>query len=364
MSSIVHVALGERSYDILIREGLLGQLPELLQPLKLGRRCAILTDTNVSPRYAATVRDALTAAGWSVSVHAVPAGESSKSLHVAGKLYEELVEARLNRRSFVLALGGGVVGDLAGFIAATFLRGVDFVQVPTTLLAMVDSSVGGKVAINLPQGKNLVGAFYQPRAVFIDTSFLAKLSRRDYTSGLAEVVKYAIIGDSRMFAELEKDRAKVIARDPAMLAYIVKRCASIKAGIVSRDEKEKKSLRTVLNYGHTIGHAIEAAWDYSGAYTHGEAVSLGMIAAARIANRLGILRAGEVGKIESLISILGLPVKLRKTKVSRIMGALAHDKKFIHGVNRFVLPVRIGKVTVKEKVPVSIIRREIERLSD
>ncbi|MFA5165356.1 MAG: 3-dehydroquinate synthase [Candidatus Omnitrophota bacterium] len=360
----IMVRLGDRSYKILVG-GSLSAFSGELAGMRLGSDAVIVTNPKVKALFGKAVKGMLEKAGYGAKFITVPDSEKAKSMGEAAKLLASLSASDgKGKRLFVVALGGGVVGDLAGFAASAYKRGIPYIQVPTTLLAQVDSSIGGKVAVDLPEGKNLVGAFYQPRAVFIDTSFLARLSCRDFTSGLAEVVKYAIIGDSRMFAKLEKDRAKVMARDPETLVYIVKRCASIKAGIVSRDEKEKKSLRTVLNYGHTIGHAIEAAWDYSGAYTHGEAVSLGMIAAARIANKLGMIRAGEAGRIESLIGILGLPVKLRKTKVSRIMDSLAHDKKFIHGVNRFVLPVRIGKVTVKEKVPESIIRREIERLSD
>lgn len=354
MSSIVHVALGERSYDILIREGLLGQLPGLLQPLKLGRRCAILTDTNVSLRYAATVRDTLTAAGWSVSVHTVPAGESSKSLHVAGKLYEELVEARLNRRSFVLALGGGVVGDLAGFIAATFLRGVDFVQVPTTLLAMVDSSVGGKVAINLPQGKNLVGAFYQPRIVVADSATLASLPEREFRAGVAEVIKYGVIYDAAFFTALERELPALMAKDTGVLSRAIARCCEIKADVVSKDERES-GLREILNFGHTVGHAIEAVTEY-GRYLHGEAIAIGMVAAARLSQKHGGLAEADANRIEALLCRAGFNLQPPHVPLNQLLAAMRSDKKARDGGLRFVLARCIGEVFSSDAVSESDIK--------
>ncbi|MCX6897277.1 MAG: 3-dehydroquinate synthase [Verrucomicrobia bacterium] len=354
MSSIVHVALGERSYDILIRDGLLGQLPELLRPLKLGRCCAILTDATVSPRYATAVRDALTAAAWSVSVHTVPSGESSKSLSVAGKLYEELAEARLNRRSFVLALGGGVVGDLAGFIAATFLRGVDFVQVPTTLLAMVDSSVGGKVAINLPQGKNLVGAFYQPRIVVADTATLASLPEREFRAGVAEVIKYGVIYDAVLFAELERELPALMAKDAAVLGRVIARCCEIKADVVSKDERES-GLREILNFGHTVGHAIEAVTEY-GTYLHGEAIAIGMVAAARLSQKHGGLAEADVARIEALLRRAGFDLQPPDVSFDQLLDAMRSDKKARDGGLRFVLARRIGEVFSSDAVSESDIK--------
>jgi len=354
MNSIVHVALGERSYDILIRDGLLGRLPELLRPLKLGRRCAILTDATVGPRYAAAVRDALNAAGWSASVHTVPVGESSKSLAIAGKLFEELAEARLNRRSFVLALGGGVVGDLAGFIAATFLRGVDFVQVPTTLLAMVDSSVGGKVAINLPQGKNLVGAFYQPRIVVADTATLASLPEREFRAGVAEVIKYGVIHDAALFADLERELPALMAKDAAVLARVIARCCEIKADVVSKDERES-GLREILNFGHTVGHAIEAVTEY-GRYLHGEAIAIGMLAAAQLSQKHGDLGAADVARIESLLRRAGFDLNPPAVPFDQLLDAMRSDKKARDGGLRFVLARRIGEVFSSDAVSESNIK--------
>ncbi len=354
MSSTVHVALGERSYDILIRDGLLGRLPELLRPLKLGGRCAIITDTTVAPLFAAAARDALAAADWCVSVHTVPAGERSKSLAVAGKLYEELAGARLNRRSFVLALGGGVVGDLAGFIAATFLRGVDFVQVPTTLLAMVDSSVGGKVAIDLPQGKNLVGAFYQPRIVVADTATLASLPEREFRAGVAEVIKYGVIYDAALFADLERELPALMAKDAGVLSRVIARCCEIKAEVVSQDERES-GLREILNFGHTIGHGIEAVTEY-GRYLHGEALAIGMVAAARLSQKHGGLAEADADRIETLLRRAGFDLQPPAVPFEQLLSAMRSDKKARDGGLRFVLARRMGGVFASEAVSESDIK--------
>ena len=348
MSSTVHVALGERSYGIHICDGLLGRLPELLRPLDLGRRCAIITDTKVGKRYAAAVRDTLAAADWNVSVHTVPSGERSKSLRIAGKLYEALADARLNRRSFVLALGGGVVGDLAGFIAATYLRGVDFVQVPTTLLAMVDSSVGGKVAIDLPQGKNLVGSFYQPRIVVADTATLATLPKREFRAGVAEVIKYGVIYDAALFAELERDLPALMAKDAGVLARVIARCCEIKADVVSKDERES-GLREILNFGHTVGHGFEAVTAY-GRYLHGEALAIGMVAAARLSQKHGGLAAADADRIEALLRRAGFDLNPPDVSFDQLLGAMRSDKKARDGGLRFVLARRIGEVFSSDAV--------------
>jgi 3-dehydroquinate synthase len=360
----IKVRLGDRSYKILTGKSLPSAFPAEMAKLNLGSDAAIVTNPKVRALFGKAVKGILEKAGFKTKFIIVPDSEKAKSLGEAMKLLAALSDTDgKGRRLFVVALGGGVVGDLAGFAASAYKRGIPYIQIPTTLLAQVDSSIGGKVAVDLPEGKNLVGAFYQPKAVFIDISFLYSLSPRDFRSGLAEVIKYAIIGDRAMFSRLEGGIMKVHRRDPGTLSYIVRKCAAIKAGIVSRDEKEKKSIRTVLNYGHTIGHAIESAWGYSSAYSHGEAVSLGMIAAARISNKLGVLPGAELARIEAVISALGLPIRLKNTKTEKIMASLAYDKKFIRGVNRFVLPARIGKVIVRENIPEPIIRKEIERLS-
>jgi len=365
----VSVRLGERSYIIAFEKSLKG-LPRQLRRLDLGTDAAVITNSKIKSLFGKRVGDSLKKVGLNAKFLLVPDSEKAKSLKEAMRLLALLSrmdgkvppQREKGKRLFVVALGGGVVGDVGGFAASAYKRGIPYIQIPTTLLAQVDSSIGGKVAVDLPEGKNLVGSFYQPRLVYSDISFLKDLSARDFTSGLAEVIKYAVIKDPGLFGYLERNRQKIIRRDLRALLDIVKRCAGIKAGIVSKDEKEKKSIRTVLNYGHTIGHAIEAAQGYSGAYSHGEAVGLGMIAAARISRRSGILSAKDLSRIEVLIGDFNLPVRLKKASVGKIMRSLSYDKKFIRGINRFVLPARIGRVIIKEGIPESMIREEIKRL--
>src|SRR5712671_4628326 len=268
----VRVELGQRSYEILIGTGLMARAGELLQPLKLGRHGVIITDTNVERTYVEPLRAALKAGSFKTEVLSVAAGEASKSLRQADRLFEKLPSLHLDRQSFIVALGGGVVGDLAGFVAATYLRGVAFVQIPTSLLAQVDSSVGGKVGVNLPQGKNLVGSFYQPRLVLADTETLKTLPERELRSGFAEVIKHGAIRDAEFFAWLELERANVLSLQPAAVVHVVQRCCEIKAAIVSVDEREH-GIRAFLNFGHTIGHAMEALSDYVGVL-HGEAIAM------------------------------------------------------------------------------------------
>lgn len=356
----VSVRLGDRSYIIAFEKSLKG-LPRLLKRLDLGTDAAVITNPKVKSLFGKRVGDSLRKSGLNAKFLLVPDSEKAKSLKEAMRLLASLSRFG-GKRLFVVALGGGVVGDVGGFAASAYKRGIPYIQIPTTLLAQVDSSIGGKVAVDLPEGKNLVGSFYQPRLVYSDISFLKDLSARDFTSGLAEVIKYAVITDPGLFGYLGRNRQKIIRRDLRVLLEIVKRCARIKAGIVSKDEREKRSIRTVLNYGHTIGHAIEAAQGYSGGYSHGEAIGLGMIAAARISRRLKILSAKDLSRIEALIGDFNLPVKLKKASVGKIMRSLSYDKKFIRGINRFVLPVRIGRVVIKEGIPESVIREEIERL--
>src|SRR3989338_2625799 len=356
----VSVRLGERSYIIAFEKSL-ERLPRELKRLDLGTDAAVITNSKVKSLFGKRVVNSLKKAGLNAKFMLVPDSEKAKSLKEAMRLLASLSKFG-GKRLFVVALGGGVVGDLGGFAASAYKRGIPYIQIPTTVLAQVDSSIGGKVAVDLPEGKNLVGSFYQPKLVYSDISVLKGLSDRDFASGLAEVIKYAVITDPALFGYLEHNRQKILRRDLCALFEIVRKCARIKAGIVSKDEREKRSIRTVLNYGHTIGHAIEAAQGYSGAYSHGEAIGLGMIAAARISQRLGIFSAKDLSRIEKLIRDFGLPVNLRKTSVGKIMRSLSYDKKFIRGINRFVLPVRICKVVIKEGIPESVIREEIKRL--
>ena len=348
---MVPVSLGERSYSIKIGGGLLARLGTECARLKLGQRAAIITDANVGPRQAATARQALVAAGFDPVVITVPAGETSKNLKRVHACYDELAAHRLERKSFVVALGGGVVGDLAGFVAATYLRGIPFVQVPTTLLAQVDSSVGGKVGVNLAAGKNLVGAFYQPKLVLCDLDALQTLPAREFASGLAEVIKYGIIYDARFFQQLERVLPKLLARDPKTLTTVIARCCEIKAEVVGQDETES-GLRAILNFGHTLGHAIENSSGY-GKYLHGEAIAIGQVLAARLSVSLHGLPAGDALRIEKLLAGAGLPVAIKLSSAQRpkLFAAMLLDKKVSAGEVKFVLAKRIGQVDFGCRVP-------------
>ena len=353
----VSVPLGQRRYAIKIGPGLLARLGGECARLRLGMRCAIITDTNVGRRYARRTFDALAAEGFSPSLIVVPAGETAKSLKTVQACYDRLATHRIERKSFIVALGGGVVGDLAGFVAATYLRGIAFVQVPTTLLAQVDSSVGGKVGVNLKAGKNLVGAFYQPRLVLADLDTLATLPEREYCAGLAEVIKYGIIFDANLFARLERDLPKLLRRDAGTLAAIVARCCQIKADVVRRDETEG-SLRAILNFGHTIGHAIENISGY-GKYLHGEAIAIGQVAAARLSGALAGLPPAHAERIRSLFERAGLPtaIHLNRARRRKLFAAMKLDKKVSGGEIKFVLARKIGKVEFGRNVPAEAIDR-------
>src|SRR5581483_6005526 len=305
----VKVPLGDRSYEIFIGRGLLAKLGSECARLGLGRRCAVISDRNVARRFAKNALRSLAAAGFEPLLITVPAGETAKSLKSVQQCYDELAKHRLERKSFVVALGGGVVGDLAGFVAATYLRGIAFVQVPTTLLAQVDSSVGGKVGVNLKAGKNLVGAFHQPRLVLCDLDTLDTLPLREFRAGLAEVIKYGIIYDANLFRELERIVPKLLKGDRSALAKVVARCCEIKAEVVSQDETET-GLRAILNFGHTIGHAIENSVGY-GKFLHGEAISIGQVAAAKLSNRILKLPQHDVERIENLFRRAGLPPQIK-----------------------------------------------------
>ncbi len=348
---VVHVPLGSRSYPILIGEALLPRLGAECRKQRLGERCAVISDRHVAPRYARRVLQSLKDAGFAPVLIVVPAGETAKSLRTVGACYDQLAAHRLERKSFLVALGGGVVGDLAGFVAATYLRGVAFVQVPTTLLAQVDSSVGGKVGVNLRAGKNLVGAFHQPRLVLCDLGTLASLPAREYRAGLAEVIKYGIIADAALFARLERDLPKLLRRDPRTLAGVIARCCQIKADVVGQDETET-GLRAILNFGHTIGHALEAISRY-GKYRHGEAIAVGQVAAAKLSTQLTGLPRHDADRVAGLFTRAGLPtrVKLTAAQTKKLSAAMRLDKKVSGGEIKFVLAERIGQVIWGQKVP-------------
>ena len=357
---IVQVPLGSRSYQIKIGSGLLARLGRECAGLKLGRRCAIISDTNVAPLFAQAARHSLAKAGFTAIVIPVPAGETAKRLKTVHFCYDQLAAQRLERQSFIVALGGGVVGDLAGFVAATYLRGIAFVQVPTTLLAQVDSSVGGKVGINLGAGKNLVGAFYQPRLVLCDLETLRALPEREYRAGLAEVIKYGIICDAALFERLERELPRLLRRERRTLAAVVARCCEIKAEVVGQDETEN-GLRAILNFGHTVGHALEAISRY-GRYRHGEAISIGQVAAARISARVLGLPDAQVERVRTLFERAGLPseTSLGRAQQRKLEAAMRLDKKVRAGKIRFVLARQIGKVVTGQKVPMSLVEQALK----
>lgn len=356
---IVHVSLGHRSYAIKVGGGLLSRLGAECAALKLGHRCAVITDANVGKKFAKAALKSLATSGFEPVLITVPAGEQSKRVAVVEKCYDQLAAHRLERKSFIVALGGGVVGDLAGFVAATYLRGIPFVQVPTTLLAQVDSSVGGKTGVNLAAGKNLVGAFYQPRLVLCDLDTLGTLPRREYVSGLAEVIKYGIIYDAILFAQLERNLPKLLQRDAATLAAVVARCCEIKAAVVGQDETES-GLRAILNFGHTIGHAIENSSGY-GKFLHGEAISIGQVAAAKLSREILGLPSGDAARIEKLFARAGLPVqlKLNGAQHPKLFAAMQLDKKVSNGEIKFVLAQKIGRVKFGLNVPLEAINRAL-----
>jgi 3-dehydroquinate synthase len=340
----LQVGLGSRSYDIRIGRGL---LESGWSGLPQNQRGLIISDSNVDPLYGERCERALAGLGWTVSREVVLAGENSKSVACLAGLYERAVEAGLDRSSYIVALGGGVVGDLAGFLAASFLRGVRLIQVPTSLLALVDSSVGGKTGINLPQGKNLVGAFYQPELVVADLACLDTLPPREYASGLAEVVKYGVIWDAEMFGRLERDREALLNRDDAVLASVVARSCEIKAEVVSVDERES-GVRAILNFGHTLGHAIEAVAGYE-RWLHGEAVAAGADYALRLSVSQKGMTAEDARRVRDLQAQWGLPgmahpdiAGLPWDALRQAMGA---DKKTLDGTPRFVLAQKLGAVS-------------------
>lgn len=348
---IVPVNLGSRSYDIVINEGGISQAGSLLAGwLKLdtakGLRVLLIADVAVFAVHGAAVQYSLEAAGAEVRAGIVPSGEHTKSYAQTQAMYDHLVDMTADRKVLVVAVGGGVTGDLAGFVAATYARGLRFVQVPTTLLSMVDSSVGGKTGINHPRGKNLIGAFHQPLGVIIDLATLRTLPDREYRSGLAEVVKYGVILDETFFAFLEQNTAGLNSRNPDVLRHVVARCCELKADVVRQDEYETTGLRAVLNYGHTFGHAFETLAGY-GTLLHGEAVSIGMICASRLAESLGRINSHDTCRQSDLLSALNLPVEVPsdlKNRHDDIVRCMMLDKKTEGRELRFVLPSRIGHV--------------------
>lgn len=355
----VALNLKENSYKIVIGSGILPLLPKQLGSLGFGRDAVVISDRSVARIYEGAVGNALKKGGFTVKTFTVPAGEKSKSGAVALKLIEQIARYDVGRKIFIIALGGGVIGDLAGFVAAVYKRGVPFIQMPTTLLAQIDSAIGGKVGIDLSVGKNLAGAFYQPKMVFSDVRFLKTLDVRQIRNGLAEAVKYGVILDQPLFDYLEKNYQRFLNLEDAVLTKVVENCSRLKAQVVSKDEKETSGLRMILNFGHTLGHAIENAAAFR--YHHGEAVALGMRMAAHISFQRRMLSESDVRRINDLLSSIGLPEYYTGVSRDKIMASMSHDKKFVAGKNRFVLAKRIGKVEVVTGVDQAMIDEAIRR---
>ena len=342
------VGLGERSYPIHIGPGLIGESPLFAPHLRSGR-AAVITNETVAPLYADAVERTLAACGARCFRVVIPDGEAQKRWETLDRVYGELLRAQVDRQTVIVALGGGVVGDLAGFAAATYQRGVPFIQVPTTLLAQVDSSVGGKTAVNHVLGKNMIGAFHQPLAVIADTMTLDTLPDRELAAGLAEVIKYGAIRDLAFFGWLEGNIDRLRAREPAALAYAIGRSCEIKAEIVALDEHEV-GLRALLNFGHTFGHAIETLEGY-GAWLHGEAVAAGMVMAARLSSRLGRLPEADAHRLEALIRRAGLPVEPPRLAMGDWLDAMGRDKKNEAGRITLILLDRLGAAAIEKNAP-------------
>lgn len=359
----IKVNLKENSYPVIVGSNILDSLGGHIKKLNIGLDAYIITNAAIKKKYGNILNKSLRKSGFNVKFKNVPDTEKSKSIEILSQVIKDIALYDYRRRIFIIAFGGGVIGDLAGFAASIYKRGVAYVQIPTTLLAQVDSSIGGKTAVDLSQGKNLIGTFYQPRLVVSEIKTLKTLELRQLRSGLAEVIKYAVIKDPRLFAYLEKNYRNILfLKKGSALEFIVTRCAGIKAKIVGEDEKDKKGIRTILNFGHTIGHAIEAASDYK-KYNHGEAVALGMILACRISQKLGFINACLASRIENLIEKVGLPVNIKKISLRAIINAHYRDKKFIGAQNRFVLLKDIGKVKIVKNIPLKLIKEVLKERS-
>jgi 3-dehydroquinate synthase len=352
----IRVSLKDRSYDILIGDSVLKDSGRILSRLDVGNDALVITNRPIAALYKRALSASLVKSGFTVRFEYAPDSEKAKTAKVALGLINKISAYDSRRRLFIIALGGGVIGDLAGFIAAVYKRGIPYVHIPTTLLAQVDSSVGGKVAIDLPVAKNIIGAFYQPRAVLSDITLLKTLSKRQIRNGLAEIVKYGVIQDPGLFKFIEKSYKKLLDCDKKALQFVVEKSAGIKSRVVGKDEFDNKGLRAILNFGHTLGHAIESAAGYSKAYYHGEAISVGMVIAAEISRRLGILKNSDAARIGGLLREIGLPTSAGGVRFADVCRSYIHDKKFVGKNNRLVLPERIGRVRIVSGVSDSLIK--------
>jgi 3-dehydroquinate synthase len=359
--SIVKVSLGKRSYPIIIGYSILNQLGAYLKRINIGTDVFIITNAFLKNKYGTKLSQVLSKNGFNCYFKLIADSEKSKSMETASLVIKELAKFDQKKKVFIIAFGGGVVGDLAGFVASVYKRGIDYVQIPTTLLAQVDSAIGGKTAVDLDLGKNLVGAFYQPRLVFTEVEFLKSLEVMQVRCGMAEVIKYAVIKDQKLFNFLENNYQEVMRGNSATLKVIINACCRIKADIVTQDEKETTGLRSILNFGHTIGHAIEAASGYK-SYNHGQAVSLGMAVAVDLSNKLGLIDIKLATRIRNLIKLYGLPMKIEGVSVVKIIRAHYHDKKFSGKENKFVLIGGIGKPKIVRNIKLDLIKEVVRRL--
>lgn len=356
----IKLNLKNRSYNIIVGCNIINLLGKYIKEQNIGSSAYVITNALIKAKYGNSLKKILLSAGLSLRFKIVPDSEKSKSLNTLMNVLNDIARFDKKKKIFVIAFGGGVIGDLAGFTASIYKRGVPYIQVPTTLLAQVDSAIGGKTGIDLLAGKNLVGEFYQPRLVYSDVKFLKTLSLRQIKSGLAEVIKYAAIKDKDLFLYLEKNFRDILGLKTNTLEHIVNRCSFIKAKIVGLDEREEKGIRTILNFGHTAGHAIEAASGYK-LYNHGEAIAIGMLVAADISVALKLASQTTASRIEKLIKNVGLPCRIKNISLEKIIAKHYHDKKFIGAKNRFVLISGLGRTKIVENIPMAIIKQVLRK---
>lgn len=348
-------------YPVFVKAAWLNEIAQAVA--ERTKRLVVITDETVHRIYGDAFLKALANLSVETVSIIIPPGEASKSLALVNGIYDRLLAEGVDRQATMVALGGGVIGDLAGFVAATWMRGIDLIQIPTTLLAQVDSSVGGKTGVNLPGAKNIVGAFWQPVGVFIDTSMLETLSDDEFTSGLAEVVKYGVILDAKLFKQLESQVELINQRDPVVMADIVKRCCMLKADVVRQDERETTGKRAVLNFGHTAGHALESVFGY-GSWRHGHAVAAGMIVAARMALQLDRIKLDFVERLSALLRSLNIPHLFPANRHDEMLAIMNNDKKSVNGRPRFVLPTRIGHVELVDGIDSNLILQAMRQSSE
>ena len=355
----IRVELAERSYDIAIGTNVLKKIVNNLKSFDLSPKIAIVSNPTVFSLYGKPVLNAIKKARFDAVTVIIPDGETYKDLMWLQHIYKELLTHKLDRSSALIALGGGVVGDITGFAASTYMRGISYIQIPTTLLAQVDSSVGGKTGVNHKLGKNMIGTFWQPRLVWIDVDTLKTLPKKELVAGIAEVIKYGVIYDEDLFHTLETKKDKILKLDRKVLVHIIKRSCEIKADVVSKDERES-GLRSILNFGHTIGHAIETATDYK-KYLHGEAVALGMCLEARLSQKLEIIDNKAVERIKKLVDSFGLPSELpTDIDMDRMLSSMKLDKKAVAGALKFILPERVGRVRIQKGIQEKLIKQVLK----